>query len=297
MIDSVASYTALRVAVRRAEHQVLDHPLVFEDHLSLRILDPANAAKIQPGVISRRQNLYRSFRAFMAVRSRFAEDELAKAVASGVRQYIILGAGLDTFAYRNPHETTGLRVFEVDHPATQAWKRAQLQAAVISEPPSLTFVPVDLERETLPGALRDAGFRFDLPAWVSWLGVVPYMSRRVFEATIGLVASLPATSGIVFDYAVPRQTLNPVEQLAMDALSTRVANAGEPFQLFLDTRELAVQLREIGFGALDDLGREEMNARYFTGRDDGFRVKGNWARLVVARTGVERLADRRTHAQ
>ena len=109
------------------------------------------------------------------------------------------------------------------------------------------------------------------------------MTRRAFEETVAFVAALPAGSGIAFDYAVPRGTLNPVEQVALDALSARVANAAEPFQLFLEAEEVGDLLRKPGFGIVEDLGREELNARYFVARTDGFEVKGNWARLVVAR--------------
>ena len=171
MQDSVASRTALRVAVRRAEHQVLDSPRVFEDPLSIRIIGPELAAKIRPGVVTRTQRLSPSFRAFMAVRSRWAEDELGKAVEAGVRQYVVLGAGLDTFAYRNPWESLGLRVFEVDHPATQAWKLERLAAAGIAVPESVVFVAADFERGN---AARSActGLLGSLPACFSWLGLL-----------------------------------------------------------------------------------------------------------------------------
>jgi methyltransferase (TIGR00027 family) len=138
MNEGRPSRTAQRVAVRRAAHQLLDRPVVFEDPWALRIIGPdasaATAAKADYQVSS-------SFRAFMAVRSRYAEDELAEAVARGVRQYVVLGAGLDTFAWRNPWET--VHVFEVDFPATQHWKRQRLANVGMSEPPWLTFASVD----------------------------------------------------------------------------------------------------------------------------------------------------------
>lgn len=191
MKETVASWTAMRVALRRAEHQVLDEPVVFEDPLSLRIIGPEAAAGIRPGVVSRRQRLSPSFRAFMAARSRFAEDKLGEAVGEGVRQYVILGAGLDTFGYRNRYAGEGLRVFELDHPATQEWKRGQLAAAGIKVPAGTALVPADLERHTLEEALRPAGFRFDLPAFFSWLGVTPYLTQGAFEQTLGFVAGMP----------------------------------------------------------------------------------------------------------
>ena len=280
MRQSVASRTAFRVALRRAEHQVLDHPRLFDDPLSLRIIGPEAAAEIQPGALNRQQRLTPSFRAFMAVRSRYAEDRLAEAVARGIRQYVVLGAGLDTFACRNPHP--GLRVFEVDHPATQAWKRRRLADAQIDIPAAATFVAADFESKTLNEALAETGFRFDTPAFFSWLGVTPYLTEPAFHQTLTFIANRPQGSGVVFDYSVPRELLNAKQQQAFDALAFRVSNFGEPFNLFLDPAALIERLRRMGFKHTEDLGREELNARYFAHRTDGLRVRGNLARLLHA---------------
>src|SRR5208337_2845591 len=155
MQEGKFSRTAQRVAIRRAAHQLLDHPRVLDDPLALRIIG-SEAEEVLRSDPKESHAFSRAFRAFMAARSRYAEDELAHAVAHGVRQYVVLGAGLDTFAYRNPYPE--LRVFEVDHPATQAWKREQLEAAGIAVPASLTFVPIDFERQTLVDGLTRAGF-------------------------------------------------------------------------------------------------------------------------------------------
>ena len=280
MLDTVASRTAHRVAVRRAEHQVLDFPRIFDDPLSLRIIEPESLAKIRPGHVNRKQRLTKSFRAFMAVRSRWAEDELAKAVRQGIRQYLILGAGLDTFSCRSPYPD--LQVYEVDHPATQAWKLERLAGAGIPIPPGVRFVPVHFERQSLAEALAAAAFRPDEPAFFAWLGVTPYLTDRAFEETMRFVAARPAGSGIAFDYAIPRTHLNPVETMALDALSLHVKNAGEPFQLFFEPAVMHARLLEMGCHSLEDLGRDQMNARYCAGRADGLRVKGNLARLVRA---------------
>lgn len=218
----------------------------------------------------------------MAVRSRFAEDELAQAVAGGTRQYVVLGAGLDTFAYRNPH--VGLRVFEVDHPATQQWKRELLQTAGIEIPEETTFVPVDFERETLSAGLERSGFRIDHPAFFSWLGVVPYLSERAFEDTLNFIAALPKPSGVVFDYGVARSALSWRERFILDALAARVAAAGEPFRLFFEPEQLATRLKEVGFGSIEDLGSDEINRRYFSSRTDGLQLKSNLGRLLSAQT-------------
>src|SRR5204862_4639541 len=142
----------------------------------------------------------RSMRLFVAARSRFSEETMAACVARGVRQVVILGAGLDTFSLRNPH--AGVTVYEVDYPATQAWKRERLAQAGVALPPSLTFASVDFERQSLADGLAAAGFRSDRPAYFQWLGVTPYLTREAIVATLDFVAAIKGAE-IVFDYAEP----------------------------------------------------------------------------------------------
>ncbi len=216
----------------------------------------------------------------MAVRSRYAEDELAHAVAQGVAQYVVLGAGLDTFAYRNPHP--GLRVFEVDHPATQAWKREQLHAAGIEIPASLTFVPVDFEDQTLAEGLDHSGFDASAAAFFSWLGVTPYLTREACMTTLTLIARMPKGSGVVFDFAIDPGLLNAGQREAFEALSKRVAAYGEPFQLFFNPEKLVNDLKTMGFSRAEFLGREQLNAHYFKDRTDGLSVRGGLGHLMSA---------------
>jgi methyltransferase (TIGR00027 family) len=279
MQEGKFSRTARRVAIRRAAHQLLDHPRVLDDPLALRIIgaDAAEELRTNP---KEHHAFSRAFRAFMAARSRYAEDEVACAVARGVRQYVVLGAGLDTFAYRNPH--AGLRVFEVDHPATQAWKREQLEAAGIAIPAALTFVPIDFERQTLAEGLGQSGFDLSAAAFFSWLGVTPYLTRDACMSTLGWVAKMPAGSGVVFDFAVDPALLNAGQRQALDALSERVARYGEPFQLFFDPENLRNELRGMGFQRTEFLQGEELNARYFKDREDGLLVRGGLGHLMGA---------------
>jgi methyltransferase (TIGR00027 family) len=276
MRDAKPSRTAQRVAMRRAAHQLLDDPKVFDDPLAVAIA----GAESEPPTDAQ-QPYARSLRAFLVVRSRYAEDQLARAVERGIRQYVVLGAGLDTFAYRNPYRSFGLRVFEVDHPATQEWKRAQLRAAGIAIPEQMTFAAVDFERQSLEDGLLQAGFSKQQPALFSWLGVTPYLSRPAFDATMGFIARRPAGSGVVFDYAVERSLLSPMQRLALDALAARVARAGEPFQLFFHPAALASDLARLGFRNIEDLNCDQINARYFAGRADGLAVSGA-GRLLYA---------------
>lgn len=255
---------------------------MLEDPVALRIVGEEALARIESDGRRFRGRASRSVRAFMAVRSRFAEDQLAEAVARGASQYVILGAGLDTFPYRNPHEMAPLRIFEVDHPATQDWKRQRLAAAGIQVPGSVTFAPVNFERQLLRDGLAAAGFDFGQATFFSWLGVTMYLTRKAMLGTLEFIASL-GRSGVVFDYALPRASLNWWGRMAFDFMARRVARAGEPFQLFFEPAELAAELRRMGFGVLEDLGPEELNARYFENRADALKVRGKLGRLLSAR--------------
>lgn len=270
----------MRVAIRRAAHQLLDTPKVLDDPLALRILGADAAAELQASLGAQQGRISRAIRAFMAVRSRHAEDELIRAIARGVTQYVVLGAGLDTFAYRHPAST--LRVFEVDYPATQAWKREKLAAAAIPIPSSVTFAPVDFERQALPEGLALAGFDRHAPSFFSWLGVTMYLTEDAIAPTLEFVASTPRGGGLAFDYAVPRSSLSLVSRLALDVMSRRVAAAGEPFRTSFDPQELCARLARIGLRAIEDLGADELNARYFQGRTDRLRVSGHLGRLISA---------------
>jgi methyltransferase (TIGR00027 family) len=272
-----ASKTALGVAIRRAAHQLMDAPPVLEDPIALRLIGEGYRGKM--GRASHRVG--RDFRAFMAARSRYAEDRLAEAVARGVRQYVVLGAGLDTFAYRNPH--SGLRVFEVDLRATQEWKRALLDKAGIAQPEGLKFVPLDFEHQTLAEGLKEAGFDRGAAAFFGWLGVVPYLTLAAFRATLEVIAQLPAGSGVSFDYAVRPESLSTVGRKAFDALAGRVAAAGEPFQLFFTPEEMEAELRDAGFGRMEQVDSDELNERYFKDRADGLKLSAvKLGRLATA---------------
>lgn len=192
----------------------------------------------------------------------------------------MLGAGLDTFAFRNPYSR--LHVFEVDHPATQIWKRQRLEQAGIETPRSVTFTPVDFEVQTLADGLRLAGFRRDEPAFVSLLGVAVYLTKPALMDTLRFVASLAPGSEIVFSYSIPSDMLTSAQRQARAAGAQRVAAIGEPWISYYDPAGLAADLGELGFSDLQDLGPDEANQRYFEQRMDGLRVSGS-GRLMTAR--------------
>jgi methyltransferase (TIGR00027 family) len=252
------SLTALGAARHRAAHQVLEGGRIFHDPLAVRILGSDEATLAREAEERGAPGL----RLFIAARARFAEDALARAITRGTRQLIVLGAGLDTYSYRQPL-ADGLRVFEVDHPATQAWKRSLLAAADITIPSALTFVPIDFECETLADALVAAGFDAVQPSFFTWLGVTPYLTESAIMTTLGYIAALPGTSEVVFDYANPPESI-PVEwRAAHEALAAAVAAKGEAFKSYFTTAALAAQLRQLGFATIEDLGPREVAARFF----------------------------------
>ena len=270
-----ASRTALRVAHRRAVHQILDKPCVLNDPVAIPLLGP----EFRYDPAREKHSIARAFRAFMAARSRYAEDQLASCVAAGIEQYVVLGAGLDTFAYRNPFPQ--LRVFEVDFPATQHWKRALLSAAAIVPPDNLIFVPLDFEHMSLSAGLAGAGFDVAKPAFFGWLGVVPYLTLPAFRATLQTIAALPDGTAVSFDYGVSPHTLNFMHRVAFHALARRVANAGEPFRLLFTPEQLDAEFVRAGFRRFEQLGGEELNGLYFADRAD---------RLKLPTPGLGRLA-------
>jgi methyltransferase (TIGR00027 family) len=261
-----ASRTSLRVALRRAIHQVVDKPCVLCDPVAIPLL----GTQFTFDAARERHPFARAARAFMATRSRYAEDQLSTAIARGVAQYVVLGAGLDTFAYRNPFPQ--IRVFEVDFPATQEWKRALLAEARIAEPGNLTFVPLDFEHNALSEGLADAGFDRTRPAFFAWLGVVPYLTLEAFRSTLETIAALPPGTGVGFDYGLSRESLSLLRRLAHDALARRVAAAGEPFRLFFTPHQLESELLRAGFQRIEQHDGESLNALYFANRADDLRL-------------------------
>jgi methyltransferase (TIGR00027 family) len=260
------SKTALRVAMRRAAHQLIDKPPVLDDPIAVRLVGRESLRDMERA----QHKVARDFRAFMAVRSRFVEDQLAAAVAQGVTQYVLLGAGLDTFAWRNPFPQ--LRIFEVDFPATQEWKRGMLHEADLGVPSGFTFVPLDFEHKKLADGLIEAGFEPNQPAFFGWLGVVPYLTQEAFRATLADIARMPVGSGVGFDYGLSAAVLGPRHRLALEALSERVAAAGEPFKLLFAPADMESELRQAGFARVEQWNSQQLNALYFAGRSDGLKL-------------------------
>lgn len=278
MAAGAPSATARGAALARALHQIVDHPRILDDPLALAMVDGGDLGELQASA----DRGASASRAFIALRSRYAEDRLGAAVDRGVRQYVVLGAGLDTYAYRNPHAARGLRVLEVDHPATQRWKRARLQAAGIAVPASTTYVPVDFETQTLAGELQRGGFRTDRPAFFSLLGVAIYLTEDAVTDTLRYVASCAAGSEIVFSFSLPDAHLSEAALARRERSRARMAAIGEPWLTFFEPALLVSRLQALGFGGVDILTADEANRIYFANRADGLKL-GPSARMAAAR--------------
>jgi methyltransferase (TIGR00027 family) len=282
MEDGKPSVTASRVAARRALHQLIDAPVVFRDPLALSMLRADAAAAMSRDPKRFEGHRYdRMLRAFLVARSAISDASIARSVAKGVRQVVILGAGLDTFAYR--HAYPGIRVFEVDHPATQAWKRRRLAERGIAVPDSLTFVPVDFERDNLRARLTDAGLDAAQPSVFSWLGVAPYLAPDDVWRTVDDIAWFTAHGGAVtFDYLARAHPLALWPRLLRWRVQQRLRRAGEPLKSAFTPSQIAEGLSRRGFTEIDDLGAAEINARFFANRADGLRT-GTGGRVLTAR--------------
>ena len=269
--------------MRRALHQLVDRPVVFPDELALRILGKDAMRGLEEDEDDPRAPVATHLRAFLAARSRIAEDTLEEALTRGVTQYVVLGAGLDTWAARHPR--TAIRVFEVDHPETQGWKRTLLADADLALPESLRFVPVDLGAEDPRAKLVAAGFDPHVPAAFSCLGLTPYLEVEAVLAILRFVGGCAAGTSLVLDYAVSPHTLGLIGRMVYRRFAERVAAAGEPWLSSFEPREMDRHLGALGFSRRHEWGKAEINATWFKDRADRLKV-GSLARIVVAEVGT-----------
>jgi methyltransferase (TIGR00027 family) len=208
---------------------------------------------------------------------------LAEALIRGVRQYVILGAGLDTFAYRQPSWASSLRIYEVDHPASQEWKRERLQVAKVKIPENLTFAPTDFEISSLRGGLSTAGFDFRAPSYFSLLGVTQYLTLEATESIFELVQSLPQGTEIVFEFMVPDDLMPAKEAGVIAKMASLTAERGEPWLTRLRPAELESRLTILGFSQVTHLSPQVANERYFRGRNDDLAA---WSAAQMMRAVV-----------
>lgn len=245
-------------ATARAAHQLYDTPRIFDDALALRILGPEHEAELRADAQRQQHPLAAAMRAAMAVRARLAEDSWHAAQQEGVQQYVILGAGLDTYAYRSH----GAQVYEVDLPAMLQWKRDCLCAAGISEPPHARYVATDFTAPSLLEDLQQAGFNAALPACFSWLGVSMYLKPDEVMRTLSEVADCTPGSSIVFDYCVHRQHLTEQECAGLDVIAASLAAQGEQLHSSFEPPLLEHMLRHHGYRHIEHFGVPQLEALY-----------------------------------
>ena len=246
------------IARQRAAHQVLDHGSILLDPFALKVLREDEKDVLQ---FANAHPLASIGRLFTAARSRIAEDALSRAVEGGIQQIVILGAGLDTFALRNPHSARQIRIYEVDHPATQAWKLEPLAEAQIALPRWLTLVPVDFERDDVGEKLVAAGFRQSSPAFFTWLGVVPYLTPEAIGRTLDYVSSIQ-DSEVVFDYTEPPEGFSEELRQIERERSKQLEKIGEPSGSRFEPAGMAATLRSHGFFAIEDIDFQEIASRF-----------------------------------
>ena len=293
MKNEQVSRTAQMTAFSRGYHYEHDTPKIFEDPLAYCLLTNEERASIEAQIMAAMRTINPvGFSAFpdqaaalrwmmhasaaapiLLARARYAEECLEKALSEGVGQYVMLGAGLDTFAFRRPELCKRIRVLEVDHPATQDYKRKRLAELGWELPSDLIFVPVDFSRESLAYALRESGFNSRMPTFFSWLGVTYYLSRKVVFDTLSQAAEIaPSGSRLVFDYldndAYVAQKASP---RVLRMLSS-VQELGEPMQFGFEPSTLADELAVTGYDLIEDLSPWDIHVRYFMGRTDHYRA-------------------------
>src|SRR5262245_33367922 len=252
------SRTALMIARQRAAHQVLDHGSILYDPFAMKILHEDEKDVLQ---FANEHPLASIGRLFATARSRIAEDALSGAVERGIRQIVILGAGLDTFALRSPHGARRIRIYEVDHPATQVWKRQRLAEAQFALPPGLHFVPVDFERDDLGEALVGAGFQQNTPAFFTWLGVVPYLTQDAVGRTLAYVASIQ-NSELVFDYMELPEAFSEEMRELVTKRTEQLEKIGERWASGFEPERIAAILRSHGFCDIEDINFQEITSRF-----------------------------------
>lgn len=271
--DESPKPSAWMTATLRAAHQLLDVPLILDDPVALKIMGPVREAELRANPGRHRNPFSDTMRATLAVRSRLAEDSWLQAMHNGMRQYVILGAGLDTFAYR-AGATSDASLFEVDLPSTQHWKRARLRAAGIAEPASLHYVATDFTHTTLGQALAASGFDPGLPATFSWLGVSMYLKEEDVMQTLRYVATCSPGSCIVFDYLIKSELLSPIERTGQEVIAEILAAQGEALHSYYDPPTLEHSLRQLGFRKIEHFGPKTLSEQYLSGRRDGLCLSG-----------------------
>jgi methyltransferase (TIGR00027 family) len=274
--------TAVRVALWRALHAEIDPPPhVLEDEIGLRMVAPGDGWRARPDMDP---DGTRGFRASIVARARFIEDLVAEQAGRGVTQYVLLGAGLDTFAQRRPEIASRMRIFEVDQPGPQAWKRQRLTELGYGVPDWLRLVPVNFEQNrSWWQQLAVAGFDPGQPAVVASTGVSMYLSKDATAATLRQLAGLAPGSTLAMTFLLPRDLLGDADRAGLQSADQGARASGTPFVSFYAPQEMLAMAREAGFADVRHVSGASLGERYFAGRSDGLRPSSG-EDFVVATT-------------
>lgn len=269
MIEGTPSRTAMMTALARGAHRLVDAwPFLVDDPYGLLLIGPDWKSVARFGRDAYTDAERARVRAFVVARQRFAEDRL---IAGGFEQYVMLGAGLDSFVWRRPDIARDTRIIEIDHPATQGFKKARAAALGLTLPRAHSFVSVDFEKETLEDALDRAGFDWMRPAFFSWIGVTMYISRAASAATFATVARCAKGSEIVFTYVPAASELDDHDLKMRKAFLAIAADAGETMTSEFSQQDLAALIADAGLGLAANPTRDDLIDLYFKGRPDGLR--------------------------
>jgi methyltransferase (TIGR00027 family) len=274
------SRTAMMAAVARGRHHFEDEPpWILDDPLALIMVGPKWQDMAAASRSRLPQEIDRQARASVAVRSRYAEDRMALGTFD---QYVLLGAGLDTLAWRRPDLMGPQRLFEVDHPASQEWKRARAEELALPVHADHVYAPIDFEVQSLHEGLDAAGFDWAAPTLFSWLGVIPYLTIEAVEATLRTVAECRSGSEIAFEYGVLRSSMDDRGRQFADTFTAIATTVGEPVHTGWSPAEAEALVRRCGLHVVDHPSRDDLIHRYFADRLDGL-VPWSVSRLLTAR--------------
>jgi methyltransferase (TIGR00027 family) len=279
-MSNIPDNTAVRVALWRAIHVQIDsQPHVLEDEIGLKLVDPAEGWRQRPDMDP---NFTRGFRAAIVSRARFIEDLVFEKMSHGLNQYVILGAGLDTFAQRRPDVASKLQIFEIDQPLTQAWKQQRLTELGFSLPSWLHFVPVDFETgRSWQEQLVNSSFDKTKPALVSSTGVSMYLTKEANAASLRQIATLAPGTTLAMTFLLPKELIEPEDRLGLEISEKGARASGTPFLSFFEPNEIMKMAREAGFSEVRHVSGTDLTQRYFAGRADDLRPSSGENLLIA----------------
>ena len=273
MESNKASTTAWAVAMARAAHARYHSPPIFDDSLVLSLIDPQFQSMLEFFAPPEQPDATYNNRAYIAFRQRYQEQCLAQSYAAGLRQYVILGAGLDSYAFRQSQQMPALKIYEVDFPATQQQKAERIAELGWQHPGNLLFAPCDFNVDSLQDCLVNAGFDPALPAYFAWMGVTVYLPQHTVAETLAtLLAVAPAGGRVALEYAPPTETLVGDDRLCREASLAQPTRADEPFLSFYTLADMQALLNGLGYRDIEPLDHDAAAAEVLAGRDDGLGI-------------------------